>query len=67
MFSPRRFGRACALVLLPCLIGLSPRSAAAHDVSYAHAEVHWRASRVDVSLTVHAEDAGMALGVPMPE
>lgn len=36
-------------------------------MSYAHAELHWRADRVDVSLTVHAEDAGMVIGVPMPE
>lgn len=57
---------ACALVLtLSAVLRAAP--VLAHDVSYAHAEVHWLAGRVEVSLTVHAEDAGMALGVPMPE
>ena len=41
--------------------------ARAHDVSYAHAEVHWLPARVEVELTVHQDDAAMALGVPMPE
>ena len=39
----------------------------AHDVSYAHAEVHWLPARIEVALTVHPDDAAMALGVPLPE
>lgn len=41
--------------------------ARAHDVSYAHAEVHWFPTRVEVSLTVHPDDAAVVLAVPMPE
>ncbi len=45
---------------------LVPR-AAAHDVSYAHAELDWGADSVRVALTVHAHDAATLLGVPLPE
>jgi HupE/UreJ protein len=46
---------------------LSAAPVRAHDVSYAHAEVRWLPARVEVALTVHPDDAAMALGVPMPE
>jgi len=52
---------------LAALLLLSALPARAHDVSYAHAEVRWLATRIEVALTVHQDDAAMALGVPMPE
>ncbi|MEQ1833758.1 MAG: HupE/UreJ family protein [Candidatus Eisenbacteria bacterium] len=59
--------RLRAALLAAFFVLPAARVAQAHDVSYAHAELHWRSDRIDVSLTVHAEDAGMVIGVPMPE
>ena len=42
-------------------------AASAHDVSYAHLEVRWRAARLDGALTVHPDDASFVLMVPVPE
>jgi len=53
---------ACMLALVSC-----PGRVSAHDVSYAHLEVRWSPSRLAGTLTVHPDDAAMALAVPMPE
>jgi hypothetical protein len=42
---------------------LSTAPVRAHDVSYAHAEVRWLPARVEVTQTVHQDDAAMALGI----
>ena len=63
---PPRAARGHAWGWLALLL-LAAAPVRAHDLSYAHAEVHWRANRVDVELTVHPDDAAMALNVPMPE
>jgi hypothetical protein len=56
----RALGLACALMVCAS-------RARAHDVSYAHVELRWTASRLDGTVTVHPDDAAMALSVPMPE
>jgi hypothetical protein len=61
-----RSSRACAPLLACALLLAGPR-ADAHDVSYAHVELRFTANRLEGSLTVHPDDAAMALGVPMPE
>ncbi len=48
-------------------ISLLALPARAHDVSYAHLELRWAGERVDLSLTVHPDDAALVLRVPMPE
>lgn len=57
--------RGLAALLATLLLAAAP--ARAHDVSYAHAEVRWLPNRVEVSLTVHQDDAAMVLAVPMPD
>ena len=61
-----RSSRACAPLLACALLLAGPR-ADAHDVSYAHVELRFTANRLEGSLTVHPDDAAMALAVPMPE
>ena len=57
--------RGAARLLAALVCATAP--AHAHDVSYAHAEVHWFPGRVEASLTVHQDDAAMVLAVPMPD
>jgi hypothetical protein len=64
--APARGARVRALLLAFALLVAGAR-ADAHDVSYAHVELRFTANRLEGSLTVHPDDAAMALGVPMPE
>lgn len=57
---------ASAVLLTACTLAAA-RPAAAHDVSYAHAELDWRPDSVHVALTVHPHDAAFLIGVPLPE
>ena len=58
--------RARGLVLACALLAAAPR-ARAHDVSYAHVELRFAATRLVGSVTVHPDDAAMTLEVPLPE
>ena len=59
--------RLCPLVACACLLAVSAPRASAHDVSYAHLELRMGGARLDGMLTVHPDDAALALAVPMPE
>ncbi len=55
------------LLAIAVLAGLAPRSASAHDQSFSHANVEWATDRIDVTLTVHRDDAASVLGTVSPE
>jgi len=57
---------ARGLALACALLTAAPR-AHAHDVSYAHVELRFAATRLVGSVTVHPDDAAMTLEVPLPE
>ena len=44
-----------------------PSLASAHDVSYSYADLRWMPDRVELSLTIHRDDAAPALGIAAPE
>lgn len=56
--------RPLALVFLALLV---PSLAGAHDVSYSYADLRWMRDRVELSLTIHRDDAAPAIGVATPE
>ena len=68
---PRRTGKRALGVALAFSLALSLAClapvAGAHDVSYAHLELHWSADRVRASITLHPDDAALVLLVPVPE
>jgi len=55
--------KAAALLLVLS----SPAAAFAHDVSYSYADLRWMRDRVELSLTIHRDDAAPAIGVATPE
>jgi len=55
--------RASVLVALL----LAAPAASAHDVSYSYADLRWSSDRVELSVTVHRDDAAPALGIATPE
>ena len=61
--SARRF----VVTLLLLSAWLAPRTSAAHDTAYSYADLDWRRDRIVVALSVHRDDAAVALGLAVPE
>jgi len=56
--------RSALIVVLTLLF---PSLASAHDVSYSCADLRWMRDRVELSLTIHRDDAAPAIGIATPE
>ncbi len=59
--------KRAAILLAGALALLAPSLAAAHDISYSYADLRWGRERIELTVSVHRDDAAQALGIAVPE